>query len=209
MIRILLAEDQAMVRQGLKMMIETDKELKVVAEAKNGKQALELCEQYHIDLIVMDIRMPEMDGLEATRMIRHRWPERKLLILTTFNNDQYAIDALRYGANGYMLKGADAEQLNRSIHSCFHGGMSLEDQVAARVVPQLLKPVPAKLDQSFTPRELDIIKLVGIGKSNREIASELMLSVGTIKNHISQILEKAELRDRTQLAIYAIRQELV
>lgn len=198
-----------MVRQGLKMMIETDPELKVVAEAENGKEALAMCERHNIDIVVMDIRMPEMDGLEATKIIRKRWPDRKLLILTTFNHDQYAMDALRFGANGYMLKGADSAQLNRSIHSCHNGGMSLEDQVAAKIVPQLLKPAPDKIDQSYTPRELDIIRLVGMGKSNREMASELMLSVGTVKNHISQILEKTELRDRTQLAIFAIRHELV
>lgn len=209
MIRILLAEDQAMVLHGLKMMIETDPGLKVTGEAKTGKEAVQLCEQQIFDIVVMDIRMPEMDGLEATGIIRSRWPQLKVLILTTFNNDDYALKALNQGANGYMLKNAEPEHLIRSIHSCLSGGLSLEDQVAAKVMPRLLKPEAAQPDPSLTPRELDIIRRIGLGKSNREIADELSISVGTVKNHISLALDKLELRDRTQLAIYAIRHHLV
>lgn len=215
MIRILLAEDQAMVRQGLKMMIETDVELKVTGEAAHGGEAVHLCEQQMFDIVVMDIRMPEMDGLEAARLIRRRWPEVKILMLTTFNDDDYALEALSNGANGYMLKDAEPELLIRAIRSCLSGGLALEEHVAAKVMPRLLKARESEelaevaIDSSLTPREIDIVRLVGEGKNNREIAQELSLSIGTVKNNISIVLDKLELRDRTQLAIYAIRHHLV
>lgn len=212
MIRILLAEDQTMVRHGLKMMIETDIEMRVFGEAANGREAVKLCETRVFDIAVLDIRMPEMNGLEAARIIRTRWPQIKLLILTTFNDDQYAMEALKIGASGYMLKDAEPEALIRSIRSCLSGGISLQDNVAAKIIPQLLKRTEEKektVDISITPRELAIIRLVGVGRSNQEIANELGLSVGTIKNHVSQIMDKLDLRDRTQLAIYAIRHNVV
>jgi DNA-binding NarL/FixJ family response regulator len=210
MIRLLLPEDQAMVRHGLKMMIETDNEMLVTGEAANGKEAIKLCELQAFDMIVLDIRMPEMNGLEAARTIRTRWPQSKILMLTTFNDDQYALEALRIGANGYMLKDAEPEALIRSIRSCLSGGLSIQDDVAAKVIPQLLRQTPqAPVDASITPRELVIIRLVGEGRSNQEIANELSLSIGTVKNHVSLIMDKLELRDRTQLAIYAIRHNIV
>lgn len=212
MIRILLAEDQAMVRQGLKMMIETDEELRVAGEAGNGKEAVDLNERQIFDLVILDIQMPVMNGLEAARTIRKRWPDRKVLMLTTFNDDEYALEALKLGASGYVLKDAEPGALIRSIRSCLTGGLSLQDDVAAKVIPRLLQRSAEErpaVDASITPRELDILKLVGEGRSNREIADELGLSVGTVKNHISQIMDKLDLRDRTQLAIYAIRRNVV
>lgn len=199
-----------MVRQGLKMMIETDREMIVTGEASNGKEAVDLCERNTFDIIILDIRMPEMNGLEAARVIRTRWPQTKVLMLTTFNDYQYAMEALKIGANGYMLKDADSEALIRSIRSCLSGGLSLQEEVAAKVIPQLLKQTAVtSVDASITPRELVIIRLVGEGRSNQEIANELALSLGTVKNHVSQIMDKLELRDRTQLAIYAIRHNVV
>lgn len=210
MIRILLAEDQGMVRQGLKMMIETDSELHVKGEASNGEEAVALCESSYFDIVILDIRMPVMDGLQAARIINARWPNRKVLMLTTFNDEAYALEALRSGARGYMLKDAEPEALIRAIRSCLSGGLSLQDDVAAKVMPRLLKQEKEEpVDSSITPRELDIIIRVGEGRSNREISVELGLSVGTVKNNISLILDKLELRDRTQLAIYAIRHKLV
>ncbi|WP_309119619.1 response regulator transcription factor [Paenibacillus sp.] len=210
MIRILIAEDQTLVRHGLKMMIETDPELRVAGEASNGREAVALNERQAFDLIVLDIRMPEMDGLEAARHILSRWPDRKVMMLTTFNDDEYALEALKIGASGYMLKNADPAALIRSIRSCLSGGLSLEEHVAAKVMPRLLGKTETKpVDPSLTPRELDIIRRVGEGRSNKEIADELALSVGTVKNHISFVLDKLELRDRTQLAIYAIRHDLI
>lgn len=210
MSNILLAEDQALVRQGLKMMIETDPELKVTGEATNGKEAITLCEKQSFDLAILDIRMPEMTGLEALRVIRERWPEMKVLMLTTFDDEEYAIEALKHQANGYLLKDGEAEELIRSIKSALAGGLVIEDHVAAKVMPILLERQmePAEQDDSLTERELEIIACVGEGLNNQEIADELYLSVGTIKNYISVILDKLDLRDRTQLAIYATKRNI-
>lgn len=192
------------------MMIETDSEIQVTGEAANGKEAVELCGPQSFDVIIMDVRMPVMDGLEASRLILARWPKCKILILTTFNDNEYALQALKIGARGYLLKDADASELIRSIRSCMAGGLVLEDHVAANILPKLIsRPVKEQVNESLTPRELDIIRCIGEGRSNREISEELALSIGTVKNHISLILDKLELRDRTQIAIYAIRHELV
>ncbi|MFB1050227.1 response regulator [Paraliobacillus sp. JSM ZJ581] len=210
MIRIILAEDQKMVRQGLRMMMETDSEITVIAEVENGKEAVTACENHVCDIIVLDIRMPVMDGLTAAQIIHERWPNRKILMLTTFNDENYAVEALRSGANGYMLKDAEAEDLIRAIRSCLSGGLSLQDQVAAKIMPTLINQQQERsVDPSLTPRELEILQQLGNGKSNKEVADALYLSVGTVKNHISIILDKLELRDRTQLAIYAIRHHIV
>ncbi|WP_280771997.1 response regulator transcription factor [Salipaludibacillus daqingensis] len=213
MIKILLAEDQGIVRQGLKMMIETDTEMKVTGEAANGKEAVALCESGQMfEMVILDIRMPVMDGLEAARHIHSRWPKIKILMLTTFNDDQYAIEALKSGACGYMLKDAEPEELIRSIRTCLDGGLSIEAHVAAKVVPTLMErqEAPSKdVDPDLTKREIEIIRSIGEGLNNKEISETLHLSVGTVKNHISVILDKLELRDRTQIAIYAIRHHIV
>ncbi|WP_188207503.1 response regulator [Alkalibacillus aidingensis] len=212
MTRILLAEDQSLVMQGLKMMIETDDDLRVTGEASDGEIAIKLCEEQWFDVAILDIRMPKIDGLEVAKIIRERWPEMKVLMLTTFNDDEYALEALRIGAHGYMLKDADAEWLIKSIKSCLAGGLQIQGEVAAKVVPRLLhkqKRETSGLNDLLTPREIDILRRIGEGKSNKEIAQDLALSVGTVKNHISGLLDKLELRDRTQLAIYAIRNQIV
>lgn len=210
MIRVLLAEDQIMVRQGLKAMLETDASIRVTGEAGNGKEAVALCADRRFDLAVLDVRMPEMDGIEAARIMRSRWPDMKLVMLTTFDDQEYVMDALKIGVNGYMLKTGDTDSLIRAVKSALAGGLSLGDQVAAKVVPVLLEnreaPDP---DPNLTPRERAILVCIGEGLSNAEIAERLSLSVGTVKNHTSQILDKLALRDRTQLAIYAIRHHLV
>ncbi len=209
MFNILLVEDQALVRQGLKMMIEQDPQLKVVAEAENGLEALHKMEQHIIDLVIMDVRMPVMNGLEATRKMKERWPDVKILILTTFNDDEYAVQALKDGANGFLLKTAEQQKLIQAIYSCMKGGMTIHEDVAAKMMPKLLqKSKQVQVDIPLSPRELMIAKLVGEGKTNKEIAAELHLSIGTVKNHITQILQKLQLRDRTQLAIYAIKHDI-
>lgn len=206
----MLAEDQVMVRQGLKMMIESDEEMKVSGEANNGKEAIELCEKQSFDIVILDIRMPVMDGIEAAKVIHSRWPDTKILMLTTFDDKQYVLESLKIGVSGYVLKTGDTESLLRSIRSALTGGLSIEDQVAAKVVPLLLKQDDAlEPDPTLTPRERDILICIGEGLSNGEIAERLAISVGTVKNNTSQILNKLDLRDRTQLAIYAIRHNLV
>ncbi|SEH87139.1 DNA-binding response regulator, NarL/FixJ family, contains REC and HTH domains [Halobacillus karajensis] len=211
MIRVLLAEDQIMVRQGLKVMIESDPDIKVTGEADEGKSAIKLCEKQAFDIAILDIRMLTMNGIETARILRERWPSIKILMLTTFDDDQYVLDSLKLGVNGYMLKNGDTESLIRSIKSALSGGLSIEDQVAAKVVPTLLKQQTSskKADEHLTPRERAILKCIGEGLNNQEIATRIGLSVGTVKNNTSHILDKLDLRDRTQLAIYAIRHHLV
>ncbi|MFK3939883.1 response regulator [Alkalihalobacillus sp. NPDC078783] len=210
MANIMLVEDQALVRQGLKMMIETDSTLNVVAEATNGEEAIDTYRANQVDLILMDIRMPIMTGLEATKKIREEDPFAKIVILTTFSDDEYALEALKLGAVGYVLKDADSEKLIQSIHSALRGGMSLDDQVAASVVPKLLTQTKENsLSINLNEREISILRLIGEGKNNQEISAVLFLSLGTVKNYVSQLLTKVGARDRTQLAILAIKHHLV
>lgn len=210
MIHILLAEDQALVRQGIKMMIEQHANFKVAAEAANGKEAVEAFEKHVIDLVLMDVRMPVMTGIEATKRIKSRNPHAKILILTTFADEEYAMEALKLGALGYQLKDVDAASLIASIESVLDGGISIDASVAGKVVPRLIQPrVPQEDLTLLTSRERSILQLVGDGKNNQEIAEVLHLSIGTVKNHVTVILQKLGLRDRTQLAIYAIRNGLI
>jgi DNA-binding NarL/FixJ family response regulator len=209
---ILLVEDQDIVRQGLKLMLEQDERMNVLGEATNGKEALLFMESHLIDLVVMDIRMPELNGIEATREIKQRWSSTKVLILTTFNDDEYALEALKLGASGFLLKTSDREKLISAVVSCMNGGLSIHEEVAAKVMPRLLeksKHSSSKEIKLLTSRELAVIKLVGEGLTNKEISQNLHLSVGTVKNHLTQILQKLQLRDRTQLAIYAIKNDVV
>lgn len=217
MIRVMLVEDQVIVRQGLKVILEQDEHIQVVQEAANGQEAIDLLEKHMIDFVMMDVRMPVMNGLEATREIKQRWSHIKILILTTFNDDEYAMQALREGASGFMLKTADGDKLIEAVHSTMKGGMTIHDEVAAKVMPRLLnkadeyrKKDPATIHEGFdlTERELTIVKLIGEGQTNQEIANSLYLSIGTVKNYLTKILQKTNMRDRTQLAIYAVRHGL-
>lgn len=210
--RILIVDDQAIVRQGLRTMLEQDERITVTHEAESGKEALQILEKNHfIDIILMDIRMPEMNGIEATRIIKKRWPAIKVFILTTFNDEEYAIETLKDGANGFLLKTADSKRLIDAVYSVMQDGMPIQEEVAAKVIPNLMKR-NAKSEQpaaDLTDREVMIVKLVGEGKTNKEIAEVLFLSVGTVKNHLTNILQKLECRDRTQLAIYAVKHYLL
>lgn len=206
--KVLIVEDQSIVRQGLRLMLEQDPQIKIAAEAENGEEAIKKMEAHVIDVILMDIRMPIMNGLEATRKIKERWPKVKILMLTTFNDEEYAIQALKYGANAFLLKTSDQQSLIQAVYSCFQGGLPIHEEVAAKVMPRLLQKVEKRLELPLSSRELDITKLVGEGKTNKEIAEELFLSVGTVKNHITQILQKLKLRDRTQLAIFAVKNDI-
>lgn len=207
--KVLLVEDQSIVRQGLKMILEQDPNITVPHEAENGKQAIEMMEKHIIDFIMMDVRMPVMNGIEATRIIKERWPGTKILILTTFNDDEYAMHALKVGANGFLLKTSEPAKLIEAVYSCMKGGLMLHDEVAAKVMPRLLRQnEKPEIDIDLSPRELEITRLVGEGMTNKEISENLHLSVGTVKNHITQILQKTGLRDRTQLAIYAVKHDI-
>ncbi|RDW19823.1 response regulator transcription factor [Oceanobacillus chungangensis] len=209
MLRVLLVEDQPIVRQGLKVILEQDENIAVTHQAENGREAIEILEKHLIDFIMMDVRMPEMNGIEATRRIKQHWPNIKILILTTFNDDEYALNALKEGANGFLLKTSEPRKLIEAVHSCMNGGLTIHDEVAAKVMPRLLQSSnKPQIDIVFTPREIAITKLIGEGKTNKEIAATLFLSIGTVKNHLTAILQKTKLRDRTQLAIYAVKHDI-
>ncbi|MBO1005361.1 response regulator [Pseudogracilibacillus auburnensis] len=210
--RILIVDDQAIVRQGLKVMLEQDEKMKVTHEAENGKEAIDILERNHlVDLILMDVRMPVMNGMEATRIMKKKWPEIKILILTTFNDEQYALETLKDGASGFLLKTADSEKLIKAVYSTMNDGLPIHEEVAAKVIPNLLQRdevKTAEIPAELTEREIAIIKLVGEGKTNKEIAQILYLSIGTVKNHLTNILQKLDCRDRTQLAIFAVKHHI-
>lgn len=212
-IKILLVEDQTIVRNGLKMIIEQDEKYVIVGEASNGLEALEIVGKKQVDLVLMDIRMPEMNGIEATKKIKDQYPHMKIIILTTFDDEEYAYETLKDGANGFLLKSSEPAKLLSSIQSVMEGGLVLQEDVAAKLMPKLLKQTVSSngITQNIplTERELEIVKLIGEGKTNKEIANRLFLSVGTVKNHITHILQELDLRDRTQLAIYALKKGIV
>jgi len=191
------------------MILEQDEKLNVAYEATDGKEAIDIVRKYAVDVVMMDIRMPVMNGIEATRIIKEEFPDIKVLMLTTFNDEEYAYEALKEGASAFLLKTAAPERLIEAVYSAMKGGLTLHDEVAAKVMPRLLDRTEKKeLEVELSDRELAITRLVGEGKTNKEIASELYLSVGTIKNYITTILQKLNLRDRTQLAIYAVKHHI-
>ncbi|QCR34494.1 DNA-binding response regulator [Lysinibacillus sp. SGAir0095] len=195
------------------MILEQDDTFQVRAEASNGLEALSQLKKINIDLVLMDVRMPEMNGIEATKHIKTQYPDLKVIILTTFEDEEYAYQTLKDGANGFLLKSSEPEKLLSSIYSVLNGGLVLQEDIAAKLMPKLLQqnqgPKSKEVQIPLTERELSIVQLVGEGKSNKEIANRLFLSVGTVKNHITHILQELDLRDRTQLAIYAVKNGLV
>ena len=214
MIRIGIVDDQEIFRQGMKMILSSQEDMEVVGEGANGFEGYRLCEEHAVDLILMDIRMPVMDGVEATRRIKRDFPHVAVIILTTFDEDEYIFQALKYGASGYLLKDAPPAKITEAIREVQRGGALMQPQIAARVVEKFrnMEKETEKRDpriKSLTARERDIVKLIGEGKNNKEIAAELFITEGTVKNHISSILIKLDLRDRTQLAIFAVKNALL
>ncbi|KKI87280.1 LuxR family transcriptional regulator [Shouchella clausii] len=192
------------------MMIEHRQRYQVI-EAENGQEAVDLAGRHVIDLVLMDVRMPVMTGIEATKRLIERDPNVKIVMLTTFIDERYAIEALKAGAKGYILKDADMESLFATIEKALLGELVLDGQVAAKVMPKLLQHSAPQEKEQIPPlaeREKEIIRLVGQGRNNAEIAAELYLSVGTVKNYISQLFIKLGVRDRTQLAIFAVKHDI-
>lgn len=212
MIKIMIVDDQALIRDGLKMILSLCEDIEVIGEAVNGKDAIEALIMNRPDIILMDIRMPIMNGVEATKVIKERYPAIKIIILTTFDEDQYIFEGLKNGADGYILKDVKSDEIIRAIKEVYKGNVLLQPEVATKVVRAFNSINSHKKDEDneeaikaineLTPRELEISKLVAEGKSNREISSELFISEGTVKNHLTRILSKLELRDRTKLAVF-------
>lgn len=211
MIRLLLVDDQSLIRRGLKALLETDAEFAVVGEGSNGREAVELVEQLQPDVVLMDVQMPIVDGVAGTREICQRFPQTRVLVLTTFPNHEYVTQALRAGAAGYLLKNTPFEELTQAIRLVQKGytqiGPGLSSAVFQRPAfpPSTERAVDWEL---LTPRERDIVGWIVQGASNREIAQALYISEKTVKNNITNILSRLNLRDRTQLAIIALQQGL-
>jgi DNA-binding NarL/FixJ family response regulator len=207
MIRILLVDDQLLIRQGLKSLLESNEDMQVIGEAENGQRALEQIPILQPDIVLMDIRMPVMDGVAATGAIAQKYPHTKVLVLTTFDDDEYVSQAMRLGAKGYLLKDTEPEELALAIRSVYRGHTQLgpglfEKALMSTPTPTLSVEQPPELAQ-LTPRELDVLRLMASGANNREIAQSLFLSENTVKNYVTSILSRLNLRDRTQAALLA------
>lgn len=213
MIKVLIADDQELIRQSLQIVLSIKEGISVIGTAENGKKVMEFLKKEKPDVILMDIRMPEMDGVQCTKAIKERYPEVKIIILTTFDDDEFVFSALKYGASGYLLKGISMDELDKAIHTVYKGGAMINPEIATKVVEQFSEMAQSNYDimieaqnvEDITEAEWDIIKLVGWGLSNRKIADKVMLSEGTVRNYISTILSKLNLRDRTQLAIWEVQ----
>jgi DNA-binding NarL/FixJ family response regulator len=206
MIPILLVDDQSLIRQGLKALLELEPDLKIVGEAENGQIAIDLMPILQPAVVLMDIRMPIVDGVAATQEICHRFPHVHVLILTTFDDDIYVNAAIRAGARGYVLKDTPSEQIADAIRAVDRGYTYLAPGMMEKAIAspkQDLIPEPPVELMDLTPREKDVLKSIAIGDSNREIATKLYISEGTVKNHVTNILNRLNLRDRTQAAILA------
>jgi len=208
MIRILLADDQDVVRDGLKVILEAQEDLDVVAGAANGAEAVELARRCSPDVVVMDIRMPHVDGIAATQQLAAAQPDSRILILTTFGEDRYVYDALRAGASGFLLKDAQRSELIEAVRVVAAGERVLSPAITRRVIEQFVqhRPPPTGTPPELadlTPRELEITRLVAQGLSNADIADQLVLSIGTVKSHVAHVLDKLDLRDRVQIVVLA------
>ena len=205
MIRLLLVEDQSLIRRALKALLKLETSLQVVGEADNGARAIEQVETLKPDIVLMDVRMPIMDGVAATKEIFQKFPKTKVLILTTFDDDEYVIQAMRYGASGYLLKDTPSEELVRAIHSVYNGYTQLGPGLVEKVIKVVSTPKPIIPSGwcELTSREQEILRLISSGSSNQEIAIQLYISQKTVKNHITSILRRLNVRDRTQAAILA------
>jgi len=210
-LRLIICDDQAIVRDGLELLLKLEPDLSVVATAQDGVQAVELAAQYAPDLVLMDLKMPGMNGVEATRRIHTAQPQVKILVLTTFDDDEWVMDAVRAGASGYLLKDTPREKLVEAVRGTQAGKAYLDPAVTGRLLEQVSNQQvhpSAILTDRLTGRELDVLRLVARGLSNAEIAAHLHLSEGTIRNHVSALLAKLDVADRTQAAILAIRHGL-
>lgn len=213
MIRALIVDDQELFRESLKVVLGVSPVITVTDAVPGVAEALESAARDCPDVVLMDIRMHGCDGVEGTRLMKERFPQTKVIILTTFDDDEYVFGALKYGASGYLLKGSSLTELSKAIQIAYHGGAMINPDIASKMIQQFSRmarntaciQVDEAAAKEIRQNEWEIIRAVGRGLSNREIAQELCLSEGTIRNAISGILSKLELRDRTQLAIWAVQ----
>ena len=209
----MVADDQALIRESLKIILSAHPDIEVVATVEDGNHVLSSIPQTHPDLILMDIRMPGMDGVLATKEVKEHYPDIKIIILTTFDDDEFVFSALKFGASGYLLKGVSMEGLYQAIKTVISGGAMINPDIATKVFRLFSKMANTNYAISVNDNNVNnlsnaewkVIQQVGFGLSNKEIAQKLYLSEGTVRNYLSSILSKLELRDRTQLAIWAVQ----
>lgn len=205
-IRVIIADDDELIRESLRMILELDKEIEVIGTCTNGNEAYRFCSEKQVDVVLMDIRMPICDGIIGTKKIKDAFPNIKVLILTTFQDDEFIFQALKNGANGYILKNTPSAKIKEQIKLAHFGTMLIDPEMAQKLTGMLNNTGNKDLsDYDLTNREIDIIKLVSQGFSNKEIAETLYLGESTVKNYISAILDKLNLRDRTQLAVFYLK----
>ena len=212
-IKIVIADDQELIRESLKIVLSANPDMEVTDTVADGREGLRSVRACRPDVILMDVRMPEMDGVSCTRIIKENYPQIKIIILTTFDDDEYVYNALKYGASGYLLKGVSMAELSSAIRTVHSGKAMINPDVAVKVVrlfSQMAQSnygirVDSRMVEEIGKTEWKVIQQVGYGRSNKEIAAALNLSEGTVRNNLSSILSKLELRDRTQLAIWAVQ----
>ena len=213
MIKILIADDQELIRQSLMIILDNVPDFEVLDCVADGMEVMASVKEEKPDVILMDIRMPRMDGVVCTQRLKELYPDIKIIILTTFDDDEYVFNALKFGASGYLLKGISMKELSDAIRKVYNGTAMINEDIASKVLRLFSRMaqsnvairVEDRLTEDLKPHEWDIIVLVGSGLSNKEIASRLNLSEGTVRNSLSNILSKLQLRDRTQLAIWAVQ----
>jgi DNA-binding NarL/FixJ family response regulator len=216
-IRVLLVDDQALFREGLNTLLSIHSDIEVVGEANNGEEAIQIAAQTNPDVILMDLRMPILDGAAATRRLAQIQPDSRVIVLTTFDDDEHIFDGLRAGAVGYLLKDVSSNKLVEAIRAAASGQSFLQPSVAAKVINEFTRVTSAQpltsssqpLVEPLSERELEVLQQVATGASNKEIAAELFITEGTVKNHLTNILGKLGVRDRTQAALKAKELELI
>jgi two-component system, NarL family, response regulator LiaR len=208
-ITVLIVDDHAVVRQGLRTFLDLQPDIKVVGEAADGTEALAQAQTLLPDIILMDLVMPNQDGVSATRAITSAVPSSKVLVLTSFSEDEKVFASIKAGAHGYLMKDVLPPELVKAIRTVYRGEAQLHPEIARKLMNEFSTPVPTAPKHDLTERELDVLRLIAQGKSNKEIAEDLILSEKTVKTHVSNILQKLHLSDRTQAAVYALKQKIV
>ncbi|RZT21041.1 MULTISPECIES: response regulator [Fictibacillus] len=209
MINVLLVDDHEMVRIGVSAYLSAQPDIEVTAEAENGKIAVEKALEMKPDIILMDLVMDEMDGIEATRLITQSWPEAKIIVVTSFLDDEKVYPALEAGASSYMLKTSKASDIAQAVRDTYHGKSVLEPEVTGKMMSKMRQKQTREPHEELTAREMEILLLMTKGKTNQEIADDLFIALKTVKVHVSNILSKLDVQDRTQAVIYAFNHSLV
>lgn len=203
--KVLIVDDDALIRESLKLLLDMEEDIEVVGTASNGQEAFDICKEERPDVVLMDIRMPVMDGVLGTKLIKGSFKDVRVMILTTFKDDEYIREAIKNGAEGYILKNQSSDSIIDCLRAVYKGNAVFQKDIADALTSMMEKEKRKKPDIDLTLRETEIMRLISEGLSNKEISAKLYLSEGTIRNYVTALLEKLELRDRTQLAIYYLK----